>query len=146
MSDNGIFCIRGIGSMHGLFSHMFFSPTNGEQTALLCFHKGDQLIYSNPDYNYCGETSIVVETIDSDNGIKMYYQILDESLVLELYGDEIADVSMVQIFNESGTLIKSCNIDNTRIIKIDQLPADIYIYQVISKNGQKNSGKILITQ
>ena len=45
--------IKGIGDTRGFFASTFETPTNGDQTALLCFYRGDTLIYRNPSFNDC---------------------------------------------------------------------------------------------
>jgi len=45
--------IKGIGDTRGFFSSTFETPTNGDQTTLLCFYRGDTLVYRNPSFNDC---------------------------------------------------------------------------------------------
>lgn len=144
-SGNDIFCIQGIGDLDGFFSFMFLSPTNGDQTAVLCFYKGEQLIYSNPDYNNCEVTSIY-NNIYSDKNVIVYPVPSDGSVIIKLLGDDFINADYIKIYNEAGVLIKSIRINETRIININQLTGGIYVYQIIFEKGQNISGKIIITQ
>ncbi|HOF15277.1 MAG TPA: T9SS type A sorting domain-containing protein [Bacteroidales bacterium] len=139
-SNDTIFCIQGIGSLKGFFSFLFPQPTNGAQTSLLSFYKGQQLIYSNSEFN------AIPDRCYSDNKVKVYPIPSNGNVTIELLDDDFINVNAINLYDESGKLIKSHKINGSRSININQLSLGIYFYQITSLKGQKKSGKIIITQ
>jgi virulence-associated protein VapD len=145
-SGDDIFCIQGIGDLNGFFSFLFPNPLNGDKTAILCFYKDKQLIYSNSDFNNCGVTSISDISIYSDYNLKVYPIPSNGNVIIELSGNDFICAETITIYNQSGEFIKSYKINGARVINISQLNKGIYIYHITSLKGQKKSGKIIITQ
>lgn len=145
-SDDEIFCIHGIGDLNGFFSFIFPSAPNGDKSSLLCFYRGEQLIYCNSDYNDCEITSIDDKNISSDKNVRVYPVPSNGNVIIELLDNDFIDAESICIYNEAGELIKSIRINGTRIITINQLTVGTYVYQITFQNGQKISGKIIITK
>jgi hypothetical protein len=135
-----IYCIQGIGVLSDIFSIIYGSPTNGDITSMLCFHKGNQLIYSNPNYNYCTNTSV---ENNIENNIRVY-QPSNGSIIIELLGSEYMETEKIDILNEMGILVKTMSVNASKRVKIENLSKGIYIYRIWSKNGQNTSAKIII--
>jgi hypothetical protein len=143
--DDEIFCIRGIGSIDGFFSFFFEQPLDGTRTAILCFYKGEQLIYSNPDYNNCTVHTELIKNCNNDNFIKIYPQPSNGTITIELLSNASEDAIEILIFDERGIIVDSFELFERNSIKIQNLPVGTYFYQIYTPLNQKYSGKIIIT-
>lgn len=133
--------IRGIGDTRGFFISTFELPLDGSQFSLLCFYKGDALIYSNPEYNYCNPNSLN-DIKDSNFKINVYPNPSNHTITIEL--PQNINIDTLSIFDVNGCLIKSYNVRGKYKIKTQNLSTGIYILTASSKNIQKATTKILI--
>ena len=133
--------IRGIGDIRGFFISTFELPLNGNQYALLCFYIDDILVYSNPNFGYCGTNAINLVT-DNNSTIKVYPNPSNNSITVELL--ENLNVDTFKIFDIKGSLIRTYDVKGKSRIEIQNLEKGIYMYSAIIKSSQKLSGKIII--
>lgn len=133
--------IRGIGDTRGFFISTFELPPDGSQFSLLCFYKGETLIYSNSEYNYCNSSSLN-DIIDSNFQINVYPNPSNHTITIEL--PQNTNIDTLHIFNINGCLIKSYDVCGRNIIEAQNLSKGIYILSASSKNIKKMTTKIII--
>ncbi len=65
--------VEGMGNLLGLFYQVPIGP-QGDHQQLMCFHKGDTLLYQAPDFDYCFYEKIFVSSkeVARLGGISMY--------------------------------------------------------------------------
>lgn len=144
-SDNNIYCIQGLGDLDGFFSFVISRPTNGDQTALLCFYKGEQLIYSNPRYSNCSVTVLQnTDIANSEPGIKIYPQPSKGGITVELVGSQFDGAESIRIYSQNGSLVGSMKIDSTRQIDLNVASSGVFIYQISDQKGKVVSGKMYL--
>ncbi|MDL2228275.1 T9SS type A sorting domain-containing protein, partial [Odoribacter sp. OttesenSCG-928-L07] len=133
--------IRGIGDTGGFFCGIFPVPLDGSQFALLCFYIDDILVYSNPDFNYCGTVSINTE-VGNNSEIKLYPNPSKGNVTVEFMENHI--INTFNVFDINGSLIRAYDVKDKNVIEIQNLAKGVYVYVAGSKNNKKLSGKIIV--
>lgn len=131
--------IQGISSTFGFFSNTFYFPWNGDQTRLLCFYKGTQLVYSNPDYDFC------------DSCQQLYSNINEKSIInsISVSKENVSfsfnqPVKKVLIYSNQGALVRTCYVLGLPSMDITICEYGNYVYQVIAENDKVYVGKFII--
>lgn len=125
-SENRINVIQGIGDLKGFFLYPL-RPSNGSQIDLLCFHKGNQLIYLNPDYEDCtaGITSNIEEL--SKDKIKIFPNPTSNNLTIEI--DKPYSQIKIEIRDVQGRILyQKETLENP--IRLDNWSAGIYMVKL----------------
>jgi len=136
-NDGTIRIIQGIGDLSEFFfMNRYIGKSDGSYYELLCFQKGDQLIYLNPDYETCGEikgtTSIL--PISSESSIKIYPN--PTTGQLRVVSGGISDGGDIQIYDIVGKLVQQSPVSALSpetTIDISHLANGIYFLKVDNK-------------
>ncbi|MCT4688510.1 T9SS type A sorting domain-containing protein [Vallitalea sp.] len=132
--------IKGIGSTNGFFYHMYaYLIEHMSRTNRLCeFYKDDVLIYNYP-VNY----PMSIENTEESNSVIIYPQ-PSKNIINFKFNTE--DVEILNIYDQSGILIKSYNVKNKSIFTIkNELNTGVYIYHIKTKSNKTTVGKFIIT-
>ncbi len=134
------FLIQGIGDLKGFLFGFFGVTYCGCFTETLCFYKGSKLVYSNPNYNYCGTTAL--KQVKCNKPLRIYPIPSRGSVTLELPQDEITD--WVNVYGANGVLVQSQKVKNQENIQIEQLQPGLYICQVLFKSGKVKVSEFVV--
>ncbi|NLJ82585.1 MAG: T9SS type A sorting domain-containing protein [Bacteroidales bacterium] len=131
-NENGtIKIIQGIGDLTR-FTLDRLSATDGSKYALLCFHKGDQLIYLNPNYEDCSGTAVTsIAPISLENSIKIFPNPTNNCLNIEI--DKPYSEVKVEIRDIKGSLLyQKESLENP--IQLNGWSAGVYMVKLLVDN------------
>lgn len=134
--------VEGMGSMRfGLEFPVSLFVTGSSQCYpnLLCFYTDKNLVYTNPEFNYCYITTGIAQFHKKPELIKVF-SAPNGILVLELTS---SDTGTIFIFNLLGEMVCQKRIlDSTSQVYMPG--TGIYLYRFVSDDGQIQSGKTFI--
>lgn len=112
--------IKGIGFSRGFFNHMYSTALNTEKE-LLCFYVGDELLYTNPDYDFCSATDIPILEKEDIEVQKFSIYTITASLIGSYHTQQLPE----QVYHnlKSGVyILKITTTDNTFFSKKMVIP------------------------
>ena len=128
LEDETEFWIEGVGSSKGFVNMGNYTPTSqGAIFHLLCYHVGDDLIYTNPEYNTC-DIDEVEENL-AENNISIYPNPAKD--FVKILNDNTLNISYVEIFDLTGR--KVLNAEKANDIDISSLPEGQYFVKIIGE-------------
>jgi len=139
---------EGIGSLTGpLLSGFPFNPWTGSWQTLLCVHYGNQLIYSDPDFDECYYNTTAVPKFAADPA------------KIRVTPDPVTDISflkvpgppgdhLLEIFSQNGRLLQKRKIrgEDPVTIRTTLFRPGLYFFRVTKKNGSVFTGRFIIVQ
>ena len=135
LPDETEYWIEGVGSSRGFLYSGTYQPTDeGAIFHLLCYHVGENLIYTNPVYNTCDVDEVAENMVN--NGLSIYPNPAKE--IINILNDNNLTVSSVEIIDLTGRVVLST--EKTDNINIAELPEGQYFVRI---NGETSIVKKL---
>jgi hypothetical protein len=132
--------VEGVGSMGYLKSSSEVGITGGVSN-LLCFSENGQKIYQNPKYNGCyiNITSVDNELKNNSNQMKLYVK--DNGTLQVQFQEETRGV--LSLYSLDGKLVQRDEISG-KVSKICTPGTGFFLYRFENKNGEVQSGKVMV--
>lgn len=125
LPDETEYWIEGVGSSKGFINMGVYTPTeDGAIFHLLCYHVGENLIYTNPEYNMC-DIDEVEENL-TDNNISIYPN--PAKNIVKILNDNDLQISNIEIFDLTGRMV--LNTEKANDIDISSLPDGQYFVRI----------------
>ena len=139
--------IQGIGFTQGFFRLFDFSnypfSINYE---MVCFYKGDQLVYKNPIYADCEGTITSIDEISkAETLIKVYPQPSNGPVTFEFGPEMVTQFNSLTIYRVNGVLMETRTLYNEPKIEIKDLKPGLYVYVVNTLLHKTYSGIFSVT-
>ena len=135
LPDETEYWIEGVGSSRGFLYSGTYQPTDeGAIFHLLCYHVGENLIYTNPVYNTCDVDEVAENMVN--NGLSIYPNPAKE--IINILNDNNLTISSVEIIDLTGRVVLST--EKTDNINIAELPEGQYFVRI---NGETSIVKKL---
>lgn len=137
--DDSIIWVEGIGAINGSYI-----PSSGE---LICVTNNNMLMYLNAKYHNCDTVFVqgggsAVETVKNNDFLLYPNPIQANSM---LYVNSINNERLrIEIYSNTGTLIKEDDFTNTYPIGILDLKKGLYLYRISSNRQLIKADKIVI--
>ena len=129
LEDETEYWIEGVGSSKGFVNSCNYTPTSdGAIFHLLCYHVGDNLIYTNPTYNNCDVDDVEEPKTEYDVNI---YPNPAKDIVKILYNNNL-HITNIEIIDLIGRTIIST--DKTGDIDISKLPEGQYFVKIYGES------------
>ena len=128
LEDETEYWIQGVGSSKGFVNSGNYTPTpDGAIFHLLCYHVGENLIYTNPVYNNCDVDEI--EEVNMENNVSIYPNPAKD--VIKLLSDSNLHITNIEIIDLTGRIVLSTG--KTDDIDIAELPEGQYFVRIIGE-------------
>lgn len=117
--------IEGVGSNKGFIHSCNYTPTpDGAIFHLLCYHIGDNLIFTNPVYNTCDIDEI--EENMAENNVSIYPNPAKD--VIKILNDNNLHITNIEIIDLTGRTVLST--EKINHIDISELPEGQYFVKI----------------
>jgi hypothetical protein len=123
--------IEGVGSNRGFIYMGQYAPDpngDGDIFHLLCYHIGENLIFTNPEYNTCDIDEI--EENMTDNGISIYPNPANN--VVKILNDNNLNIIKIEIVDLTGRIVLST--EKTADINVSELTEGQYFMKIIGES------------
>lgn len=127
LPDATEFWVEGVGSNRGFMNVGMYEPKHdgdGEMYHLLCYHVGENLIYTNPEYNTCDIDEIHENKLE--DGISIYPNPANN--IVKILNDNNLTITNIEIIDLTGRIVIS--VENTTDIDISNLPQGQYFVKI----------------
>jgi hypothetical protein len=123
--------IEGVGSNRGFIYMGQYAPDpngDGDIFHLLCYHIGENLIFTNPEYNTCDIDEI--EENMTENGISIYPNPANN--VVKILNDNNLNIIKIEIVDLTGRIV--LNTEKTADINVSELTEGQYFMKIIGES------------
>lgn len=129
LEDETEYWIEGVGSNKGFVYSGCYTPTeDGAIFHLLCYHVGETLIFTNPEYNTCDIDEI--EENLTDNSVSIYPNPAND--VVKILNDNNLNITNIEIVDLTGRVV--LNTDKTDDINITELSEGQYFVKIYGES------------
>jgi len=129
--------VRGIGSLKfGIVQPMLFG-TGGSISPLVCYHKGDELVYLNPEYKSC-YSYVSVPKLNVDKNIINLYPIGESIMCLKSQSN-----GNLSFYTLDGRLVHKEQITQFET-QICLPETGILLYRFTTAKGEVQTGKVMV--
>jgi hypothetical protein len=138
--------IQGIGFTQGFFRLFEFNYPFSSKSEMVCFYKGDQLVYKNPVCADCEGTQTSIDEISkSVTSVKVYPQPSNGSVTFEFPAELVSQIESLSIFRVDGVHVETCVINYEPQIEIKDLKPGLYVYVANTLLHKTYSGIFSVT-
>jgi hypothetical protein len=138
--------IQGIGFTQGFFRRFEFNYPFSSKSEMVCFYKGDQLVYKNPVYADCEGTITSIDEISkAETLIKVYPQPSNGPVTFEFGPEMVTQFNTLTIYRVDGVLMETRTLYNEPKIEIKDLKPGLYVYVVNTLLHKTYSGIFSVT-
>ena len=123
--------IEGVGSNRGFIYMGQYAPDpngDGDIFHLLCYHIGENLIFTNPEYNTCDIDEI--EENMTENGISIYPNPANN--VVKILNDNNLNIIKIEIVDLTGRIVLST--EKNADINVSELTEGQYFMKIIGES------------
>lgn len=129
LEDETEYWIEGVGSNKGFVYSGCYTPTeDGAIFHLLCYHVGETLIFTNPEYNTCDIDEI--EENLTVNSVNIYPNPAND--VVKILNDNNLNITNIEIVDLTGRVV--LNTDKTDDINITELSEGQYFVKIYGES------------
>lgn len=132
--------ILNIGLTSGIFSHIQPACKCLCFNDLVCFYKGDKLIYQNPVFTETGQVLSIDNTPKEGN---LSVLVSGKEVVFTLKNLPQKQRTVLNVYTVEGMQMASYSLQNGAII-VKDLPQGIYLYELVNKKQKRETGKFCI--
>lgn len=122
--------IEGIGSLKGLTRLAFYMFIVDVYPNLICFKENDTLKYHDPNYASCFYSSVGLNDLGKNVGIKIYPNPIEDFVTVEM--ESPMKINSIHVSNALGELLIETNETE---LDLSQLTKGIYFIRVMTDSG-----------
>ncbi len=143
--EYGVKWIEGMGTSRGLLFTSGSTPTNGLYNYLICFKQDDEILFFDEEFSECMPPIVGIDSEEWDwNALRVFPNPVTEGTINFLVGK--APIEQITIYNAKGVAVDWVRVNEPAETYTHRhtLPAGLYIFTAVDRNGKRYNGKFIV--